>query len=211
MVLIGNAITPNDVVADPRYSHLEPEDVTRQLLSQYTMEQKAKNDIEATKMINGIKQERGNGVSALVRIYNASGDTLTFEKQGPNWHGHMFKYPPDNQILNGQWSVFLYVHTSGAATGAQSCVIYTIDNVGEDIFMGWMVPWNQSAWSSTVYTEVNKRNQWPSVENWDSMKSKINHSSSSCKNSYNGSCSDATCGDVTSPIVNFIEYYTDPK
>ena len=68
MVLVGSAITANDVVADPRYSHLKPSDVSTKLLSQYTMEQKVKYDVDALKMINSIKEEYGTGVSSLIRI-----------------------------------------------------------------------------------------------------------------------------------------------
>ncbi len=209
MVLVGNVITPNDVVADPRYSHLKPEQVTRELLSQYTREEQVRYDFDALKRINSIKEEYGTGVSALVRIYNASGKTLTFETQGPNWHGHMFKYPPDYTILNGQWSVFLHVKTAGAATGSESSVVYTVDDVNQDVFMGWGVPWNQSEWSSKVYTEVNDRNHWPSVTSWDSMYTKINASKKSSVSFFNGTNCSASIGDDTSPVVNYLAaFYT---
>lgn len=84
MVLVGNEVTKNDVVADPRYSHLKPEDVTTKLLSSFTIEQEVKYDTDALKIINGIKEEYGTGVSSLIRIYNASGRALSFSKQGPN-------------------------------------------------------------------------------------------------------------------------------
>ena len=207
MVLVGNIITANDVVADPRYSHLKPDQVTTVLLSQFTLEQKVKFDGDALKLINSIKTEYGTGVSCLIRIYNASGRTLNFQQQGPNWHGHMYKYPPDDAIENGQWSVFLHVKTAGAATGAQSCVIYAIDQEGDDAFLGWEVPWNQSADSSTIYTEVKASGTWPKKESWDSMQTKINNSGQHSSNSTAGKTaafkSEASIGDDSSPQANY--------
>ena len=140
--------------------------------------------------------------------YNASGCTLSFSKQGPNWHGHMYKYPPDTSILNGQWSVFLHVKTAGAAAGSQSCVIYSIEEEGADVFLGWMVPWNQSSWSCTVYADVNKKGHWPDDGSWKNMEKKVNDSSKRCTNSYGGKTarlsSDASIGDDTSPQVNYV-------
>ena len=88
MPLVGNEITANDVAADPD-ENIKLQDVTTKILGEYTLKQKVKYDLEATKVINGIKEEYGHGVSSLIRIYNASGCTLTYSKQGPDWHGHM--------------------------------------------------------------------------------------------------------------------------
>lgn len=79
-MLVGNSITANDVVADPRYSHLKLDEVTTKILSSYTAEQKVKYELDALKLVNSFKEEYGNGVSSLIRIYNASGQTLSFSK-----------------------------------------------------------------------------------------------------------------------------------
>ena len=207
MVLVGNIITANDVVADPRYSDLKPSDVTTKILSQYTLEQKVKYDDDALKLINSIKEEQGKGVSCLVRIYNASGRALNFSQQGPNWHGHMFKYPPDDTIGNGQWSVFLHAKRDAAATGSQSCVIYAIDQEGLDALLGWYVPWNQLALSPAILAEVKASGTWPNQESWNTMEKKISDSSQHNSNSTAGKTatfkSEASIGDYTSPQANY--------
>ncbi|NKC02314.1 MAG: hypothetical protein GKR90_27960 [Pseudomonadales bacterium] len=236
MVLVGNVITPEDVVADPRYRRLKPKQVSLELLSQYTRELQGKFDFEAMRIINTIKEEYGTGVCALVRIYNASGKTITFKTRGPNWQGHMFKYPPDYTILNGQWSVFLHVKTSENASnseattnsvpttsgvtasgttasgatnssGSQSSVVYNVDDVNQAIFLGWGVPTSPSELSSKVYTEVNSKNHWSTVTNWEAMLSKVNASRQLSVSFYSGINCTATIGDDTSPVVNYLAAY----
>lgn len=204
MVLVGNAVTANDVVADPRYSHLKPDQVSTKLLSEYTMELKVKDDFEATKKINSIKEEYKSGVSGLVRIYNASGRTLAFSQLGIDWHGHMYKYPPDDIILNGQWSVFLHVKTAIAPRGSEACVIYSIKEEYCDIFLGWVIPLVQVRTSPTVYTEVNRNGYWSNKEDWDDMKDKTVGSSQHHHNAYLSFKSEANIGNCSSPLVNFI-------
>ena len=161
MVIVGNIVTKEDVVLDPRYSKLKPDQVTTKLLSEFTQQQQTKFDFEATKTINGIKEEYGTGVSTLLRIYNTSGRTLRFQKQGPNWSGHMWKYPFDETIGNGQWSVALHVKTSGAARGSVSSVVYRVEDEGDDIFMGWSSPFDHNIYDNQVYVEVKNDNHWP--------------------------------------------------
>ena len=81
MTILGAAITASDVVADPRYSHYSPNQVPRTVLSSYMLEQKGKYDGESLKLANTMKEEFGVGVSSLVRIYNASGQTLSLAVQ----------------------------------------------------------------------------------------------------------------------------------
>ena len=157
MTILGAAITTIDVVADPRYSHYSLHQVPRTILSSYTFEQKGKYDEDS---LNTMKKEFRLDVSSLVRIYNASGRTLHLTNPGYDWHSHIFHYPSDSSIENGQWSVFLHVKTSGAATGSESCVIYNIQDEGDDVFMGWSVPWNQSSLTNNIYTEVRESGHW---------------------------------------------------
>ena len=207
MTILGAAITATDVVADPRYSHYNPNQVPRTVLSSYTLEQKGKYDEDSLKLVNTMKEEFGLGVSSLVRIYNASGRTLYLTNPGYDWHGHMFRYPPDSSIENGQWSVFLHVKTSGAATGSESCVIYNIQDEGDDVFMGWSVPWNQSSWTNTIYTEIREGGHWPGAGSWDLMQRLLEKSSKFSDSTWKGNTASfkcvATIADDTSPQVIF--------
>lgn len=209
MVLVGSAITPNDVVADPRYCHLKPEQVTTKLLSSYTLEQKVKYEFKATEIMNGIKDEWGNGTCGLIRIYNASGHTLTFQEQGPNWSGHVWKYPFDNVILNGQWSVVLHVKTTGIPRGSVSCFVYTIEDEGADVFCGWSVPntWYSFFYSNTAYTWIQGNGCWPANQSWDHMYDLVSNSGMKSYSTWNGKTATVMCsaqtGDVSSPMINF--------
>lgn len=208
MVLVGNAITANDVVADPRYSHLKPDQVTTQLLSQYTQEQQQKYDFDALQKINSIKEEYGNGVSSLIRIYNASGRSLRFQQQGPNWSGHMWKYPFDETIMNGQWSVVLHVHTSGAARGSVSCFVYNVESEGDDVFNGWSTPWDRNLYTNCVYTEVRGKDHWPYAGSWDHMYELVSDGGERSTSTWNGQSakikSTITTGNASSPVINII-------
>lgn len=214
MPLVGKAITAHEVVADPRNMRdkLELKDVTTKKLSEFTMEQKERHDLEATKLVNSFKSEYGTGVSALIRIYNASGHTLKFLTQGPDWSGHMWKYTFDDTIQNGQWSVVLHVKTAWASKGSNSCFVYKIVNEDNpcDVFCGWSLPWDVSQYlqanSNQVITFLRQSGtEWPT---WDEVYYKICDSgkSCSCKLERKGvtmKC-EAIVGDNTSPIVNYI-------
>ena len=204
MVIIGNTITVDDVIADPRYKDLKPSQVTTKILSMYTMEQKETYEQDALKTVNAIKNEFGSRESTLVRIYNGSGCTLRFSKQH-DWHGYLYKYPTDHIILNGQWSVFLHVSPMWPAPhGDMSCVIYSIQQEKADVFMGWDDP---LAGSNSVYTEISLTGRWPDSDNWDRMDSRIDDSGKNSASKYNAESapfySDATIGDSTSPLADF--------
>ena len=208
MVVIGNAVTASHLVADPGYSQLDirTEQVTTKQLSEFTLKQKSKEDFNALGKVNDIKREYGIGTSSLVRIYNASGHTLSFRRQGPDWYGHMYKYPADSEILNGQWSVFLHVKDFLKPNGSESCVVYTIQE-DVDIFMGWMVPLHQSIWIPTVHVEMNASGHW-NEKSWDYMYLKINKSDSHSSGTYQGRTaafkSTASIGNDFSPQVNYV-------
>lgn len=204
MVVIGTTITVDNVIADPRYKHLKPSQVTTKILSVYTMEQRVVYEKEALRTVNAIKDEFGNRESTLVRIYNGSGRTLIFSKQH-DWHGHLYKYPIDTIILNGQWSVFLHVSPRWPAPhGDMSCVIYSIQHEKADVFMGWDDP---LAGSNSVYTDISFNGYWPNNDDWDKMESRIDDSGKNSANNYNAESalfySEAGIGDSTSPLADF--------
>lgn len=119
----------------------------------------------------------------------------------------MWKYPFDDTILNGQWSVVLHVHTSGAARGSVSCFVYTIEHEGDDVFCGWSNPWDRNLYSNKVYTEVRENGHWPGEGSWNYMKHLVNKSGKDSKSTWNGRTASMACsahtGDDTSPQINF--------
>lgn len=112
---------------------------------------------DAMTLVNSYKEEYGLGISTLVMIYNATGTALNLRSSDDD-SGHIGKYPYDAVIQNGQWSVFLHVHTSGSAAGSIGAVGYTIqDDTGKVAVIAWNNPYNSSAsafadvWSSSGF------------------------------------------------------------
>lgn len=213
MPIIGDEITAEDYAA--AHGNIDPQKVTLPMLSRYTMEQKYKHDDEARKKIQDIKKEYGNGVSALIRIYNGSGTTLKLFQKGPDQHGHMYGGTPnpDNIILNGQWSVILHVKTAGAATGSESCIVYSVEGQGADLLLGWMVPWNQATWDPTVLVKGGASKTWPDKVSWNKVFQAIDDSSQDVKDLFEGTASDdyifkaeANIENTTSPLTNYVLY-----
>jgi hypothetical protein len=147
-MIIGSAtaITEDIVCQDPRYVNKQP---TLSAISAYTLEQWSVSSTEALQKVNAMKEEYGSGISALVRIYNASSETVSLVTTR-DWHGHIWKYPVDTPIQNGQWSVFLHVHASGCAVGACGAAVYQASQAKQDIFLGWESPY---AGSNSIYVE----------------------------------------------------------
>jgi len=131
---------------------------------------------------------------------------LHFQRQGPDWFGHMYKYPPDHDILNGQWSVFLHVKDFLGLTGSQSSVVYRIEEEDIDVFMGWMVPFHQGLWNPTVYAEMNKASYWS--KSVDYMQMKVDGSDLNCESRFKGGNDafkvTASIGNDFSPQVNYV-------
>jgi len=119
----------------------------------------------------------------------------------------MWKYPFDDTILNGQWSVILHVKTSGAARGSVSCFVYTIEDEGDDTFCGWSNPWDRNLYSNKVYTKVRENGHWPNKESWDDMYRSVAESGMNSKSTWNGKTATMACsahtGDATYPQINF--------
>lgn len=172
-MIIGSAITEDIVRQDPRY--VNKKTITLSDISAYTLEQQSVNSTDALQKVNAMKEEYGDGISALVRIYNASGEALSLIVTN-DWHGHIWKYPIDQTIQNGQWSVFLHVHHEWAPTGASGAAVYRASQAGQDIFLGWESPYSGN---NSVYVESRETGHWPSGASWSDMYQKIDDAGSS--------------------------------
>lgn len=75
--------------------------------------------------VNGMKDEYGTGASTLITFYNALGMNLKLHDHR-NIHGSFFKYQPDNDVYNGEWSCLLHVHPSGSALGSHGLLCYSL-------------------------------------------------------------------------------------
>ncbi|AGZ32298.1 hypothetical protein [Burkholderia pseudomallei] len=198
-MIIGSVITEDIVRQDPRY--VNKKTITLSDISAYALEQQSVNSTEALKKVNAMKEEYGNGISALVRIYNASGEAVSLAETN-DWHGHIWKYPVDTIIENGQWSVFLYVHASSAAVGVCSAVVYRAAQAEQDIFLGWESPY---IGNNSVYVESRETNHWPNVGSWNYMEHKINDDAGSSSSSKWGVIKvTGQIGQSSSPVVDFV-------
>lgn len=157
-MILGSAITSSTLDADPRFHKKE---VTPDMLSNYAFEQRSATDFEVVKVINGMKDEYGNGASTLVRIFNATGERL-FYQSAFNLRGNSWKYPFDAIIENGQWSLVLIVHT-GKFEGVAGGVVYRTEKTATDVFCGWDVPYFDGLFSehkNTVHSEIQAPGYW---------------------------------------------------
>lgn len=196
-MLVGMAITDDIVRQDPRYVSGE---VTLSAISAYTLEQQTKYSGDALKTVNGMKEEYGDAISALVRIYNASGETLSLNKSY-DWHGHIWKYPMDQTIQNGQWSVFLHVHTSGGFAGASGAAIYRASQAKRDIFLGWESPY---IGLNSVYVKSQEFDNWPDKDSWADMYEKIEKAEAYSADTSEVFNINGIAGQNSSPVVDFI-------
>ncbi|KDQ07797.1 hypothetical protein BOTBODRAFT_192159 [Botryobasidium botryosum FD-172 SS1] len=87
------------------------------------MDQQKTYENDAIERLKKLKEDYGNGVSTLVRVYNASGDRITLQDEH-SWRGSFYGGPPESFIENGQWGVFLHVKPTGAAVGSAGAVVY---------------------------------------------------------------------------------------
>lgn len=147
--------------------------------------------------LNAFKDEYGMGTSALVMIYNASGEDLTL-KTKYDWQGQMGKYPVDPIIANGQYSVFLHVHY-GYFFGT-SCGLVFKGESEDDFLMLWYIPY---VGANSVYVDVEAQGFWETQKALDDSYEKANDITSSSQKDHfliTASISERE----TSPIVTFI-------
>lgn len=116
-------------------------------LAQAALASQSASDSLARQEVNAYKEEYGDGVSTLVRIFNASGCTLRFIEDKHS-SGRWDKYHPDGMIQNGQWSVCLHVKKSGGATGSCAAMRYKVESepfnaarVLDELIIGWDTPY----------------------------------------------------------------------
>jgi hypothetical protein len=75
--------------------------------------------------VNGMKDEYGTGASTLIMIYNSLGLNLKLNS-AVDIFGGFFKYMPDNDIYNGEWSCVLHVHPQAQMIGSHGMLCYNV-------------------------------------------------------------------------------------
>lgn len=105
-------------------------------------------------------------------VYNGTGGRLIAVDK-VDWRGY-FNTNPDVIIENGQWSGFLHVKTTGAATGSCGAVIYRTPN-NTDVFVGWQSPWDAATYNPSCYAESRGAGHWWANGSKGFMQSKVDN------------------------------------
>jgi hypothetical protein len=164
-MLFGTKIDASVLSALPQYAD---KNITPKDLGEYAAGTMADHQKDADDNVNGMKQEYGNGISTLVMIYNASGYQLQ-RMDEVDTHGHVGDWPLDTYIENGQWSVFLHVHSSGAAVGSEGYCDYSLVGTADTVRFSWASPYTGS---NTAEATMN-----PANPNYDASESMAQGSS----------------------------------
>jgi hypothetical protein len=90
----------------------------------------------------------------MVMIYNASGADLNYLGIEDS-SGHLGQWPVDSVIANGQWSVFLHVHTSGSVCGSVAVAKFT-SGYGGNVNLSWETPYKGSN-SAGQFTDIPQK------------------------------------------------------
>ncbi|KAH9602386.1 hypothetical protein KSS87_016834 [Heliosperma pusillum] len=132
----------------------------------------AKQDFAAAAetYVRELKRLYGNGVTAHMMVYNATGDTLRLETYKEE-EGHIGRTPYPLVIGNGQWASFLHVKPTSAALGSSGFLVYRGKNASGQVrfyLIGWRVPWKAfGATNSKVLCDVRRSN---SFLDWDLLR-----------------------------------------
>lgn len=129
-------------------------------------------NMEALNRVLKVKEEYGYGVSTLVLLYNATGDTLELtnkwlgQKELPlgekDWLGSDEVLKSSETFHNGQWLAFLHAHPKAEAYGSEAARVYRCKNIeGEtrDFMVAWSTPWGKT--QNSAYTEVREKDHFP--------------------------------------------------
>lgn len=166
-MLIGKELNHDTIQSNPQYEHTT---INPQQLSQAAMVQRSNifsNGITlqmvATNRVMAMKEEDGSNHIIQIIIYNASGETLTYQ-ENYNWMGGTSKYPLDSRIANGTYSVFLHVdwnYPSGAT-------VYR-GTSGSDFLLAWRM----LKGGNVAYVDVQNNDYWPQKQSWSMVEEKL--------------------------------------
>jgi hypothetical protein len=98
-----------------------------------------------------LKSSFGVGASAMVLIYNATGDTLEMVDE-MDWRGDIYHEHPPLSFENGQWISFL--HVRGMTFYSEAARVYRGHNIRgqvRDYMVAWSVPWDPSPTSVSLF------------------------------------------------------------
>ncbi|MDZ7993373.1 MAG: hypothetical protein RM022_014465 [Nostoc sp. EfeVER01] len=126
---------------------------------------------EAVKTVNGLKNNYGNGISTKICIFNATGQKLKKLHEN-SWHGRWYD-GFDTAIWNGQCSAILHAHSSSGGRGSSGYLVYQIENVNLDVFIGWDTPYAFS--KNKFIVEIREKDHWWNGTREKDMQDLVEH------------------------------------
>ncbi|GMI79540.1 hypothetical protein HRI_001623300 [Hibiscus trionum] len=195
--VFGEPITQEVLMTIPEYANKVRMD--RSVVSTQWIDKDGKED-DVTEYVRSLKEEWGTGVSTLCRVYNGTGERLTFHLSH-DWLGHIYKtYPP--VIENGQWGGFLHVKPTGAAEGSEAAVVYRGKNKnGEDAdwMLCWDNPWNRIPYDNKAYAEINRAGYFDNID-WKTIEDSMEGGGRQHTAKWEGCVAEVQTESDTSPI-----------
>ncbi|KAK8488584.1 hypothetical protein V6N13_027536 [Hibiscus sabdariffa] len=168
--VFGEPITGEVLMTVSEYANKARMD--RSVVSMHWINRDRKKD-NVTEYVRSSKAEWGTGVSTLCRVYNGTGECLTFHRSH-DWLGHISETYP-SVIENGQWGGFLHAKPTGEAKGSEAAVVYRGKNKnGEDTdwMLCWDNPWNRLQYDNKAYAEINKAGYFDNID-WTTIESSM--------------------------------------
>ncbi|KAD6453497.1 hypothetical protein E3N88_08202 [Mikania micrantha] len=119
--------------------------------------------------------------TTVVLLYNATGDTMTYQTKH-DWHGHVVGNYPIT-IHNGQRAWVIFKHVGTDSKGSVGAVVYNIHNCTDS-----MIAWNNPPNSQkTAYCEMNEPGYYSSWAcDWKVIHNKLMNSGTTSKASMKG-------------------------
>ena len=146
------------------------EDEVNKAMALAAMKAKGEQVNEAIKQLNGMKDDKGKGVSTRVMLYNGLGIPLKFRGKHDD-HGRWSENTLADRIEVGQWSIGFHHKTPRAASG--SCAVLTFDLLGygnDDVLLvGFKTPWGSSkctALGQVILASTDRKMSWDEKMDW---------------------------------------------
>uniref|UniRef100_A0A0D3GIY6 Uncharacterized protein n=1 Tax=Oryza barthii TaxID=65489 RepID=A0A0D3GIY6_9ORYZ len=163
----GVPITDETLEAMSRYAGKSITQVDRAREAMRLIHAEGKN-LDALQHAVGLKASYGEGVSAMVLVYNATGAALELvDGEGSkDWFGYVYHEQPPASFQNGQWLAFLHVHPTAQLHGCEAARVFRgrdVDGQVRDFMVAWSLPWD--ATQNSAYTEVREKDHFPQY--WD--------------------------------------------
>ncbi|TDL14262.1 hypothetical protein BD410DRAFT_846202 [Rickenella mellea] len=141
----------------PQYKGKPDSELTAKDRSNVAVQVQNTYQAEATKHLDELKSDFGNGISCMIRVYNASGDRIKVHFTH-SWKGGFYKDAPEEFVENRQWAAFMHVKLAAAAKGCTGAVVYRTA-ADTDVMVSWQCP-RAAGSDPTCWAESRAKDHW---------------------------------------------------